>query len=718
MSAPSSPLLSSSWYRVAQLRPKLLARVRLYRHRYRGQVWYVLADPASGRVHRFTPAARLVIAAMDGRRTVEALWELANRRLGEDAPTQDEMIRLLGQLHACDLLHSDVTPDVAELFERGERTRRSRTWLSFANPMAIRIPLWDPDAFLNRTRGISRLVWSRWGGLVWLAVVLPALVLLWPSWNELTHNLADRVLQVNNLIRLGVVFALIKACHELGHASAAKAGGGEVHDLGVMLLVLMPIPYVDASSSSVFRSKYRRALVGAAGMLVELFIAALALYVWLAVEPGVVRSIAFNVILVAGVSTLVFNGNPLLRYDAYYILADLIEIPNLAQRSLAYWGYLLKRYALGIREVTAPEASPRERAWFAFYGVTSTIYRALVTVAIALSIASRFFFVGVVLALWAVVMMAILPLAKALRFLFTSPLVRMHRARALAVAGGGGVMLLLGTTLVPVPFRTQAQGVVWLSEQSAVRAGANGFFSEMLVPDGARVTRGTPVVKSFDPMLDAQIRLAEARVAELEANYASEFVDNRAGAEIVAQRLVGERATLARSRERAEDLIVRAGTDGVFRLPQAGDWVGRYHRQGELLGYVIDAGPPVARVVVTQDEVDQVQLATDDVSVRLAGNPERAIPGRVLRQVPAGEDHLPSRVLTVEGGGHIAVDPRDPSGTRTLAHTFQLDVELPAALGPRHFGERVYVRFDHVKTPLATQWYRAVRRLFLTRFNV
>jgi putative peptide zinc metalloprotease protein len=123
-------------------------------------------------------------------------------------------------------------------------------------------------------------------------------------------------------------------------------------------------------------------------------------------------------------------------------------------------------------------------------------------------------------------------------------------------------------------------------------------------------------------------------------------------------------------------------------------------------------------VVVSQDEVDQVQLATDRVEVRLAGNPEHALAGRVLRQVPAGEDHLPSKVLTTDGGGHIAVDPRDPSGLRTLARTFQLDVELPGGLGPRHFGERVYVRFDHKKASLATQWYRAVRRLLLTRFNV
>ena len=220
-----APMLSTLWYRVATLRPKLLARVRLHRHRYRGQVWYLLQDPATGRVHRFTSAARLLIAAMDGHRTVEALWALANRQLRDNAPTQDEMIQLLAQLHASDLLHPDAMPDVDELFDRGQRTRRSKRLRSFANPMAIRIPLWDPNAFLNRTNGLTRWLWGPWGAMLWLAVELPVLLLLPPQWPELTTNLSDRVLQAGNLLALAVVFPLIKALHELGHASATKAGG-------------------------------------------------------------------------------------------------------------------------------------------------------------------------------------------------------------------------------------------------------------------------------------------------------------------------------------------------------------------------------------------------------------------------------------------------------------------------------------------------------------
>ena len=151
--------------------------------------------------------------------------------------------------------------------------------------MALRIPLWDPDAVLNSCQRLLQLIWGRWGGLVWLVVVLPTLFLIPLHWPELSHNLSDRILAVDNLLALYLVFPAIKALHELGHASATKAGGGEVHDMGIVLLVLLPVPYVEASAATVFKSKYQRALVGAAGVAVELFVAALAFYLWLLIEP-------------------------------------------------------------------------------------------------------------------------------------------------------------------------------------------------------------------------------------------------------------------------------------------------------------------------------------------------------------------------------------------------------------------------------------------------
>jgi putative peptide zinc metalloprotease protein len=714
----SGVLLSNSWYRVAALRPKLRAHAQLHRHRYRGEVWYLLQDPASGRVHRFTPAARLVIAAMDGAHTVEALWELANKRLGDNAPSQDEMITLLGQLHATDLLQSDVTPDLAELFERGERAEKARRLRSYANPMAIRLPLFDPNALLDRCRPWINRVWSRWGALAWLVVVLPALIILPPHWSELTNDFSDHVLAVDNLFLLWLVFPVIKALHELGHASATKAGGGEVHDMGVILLVLLPVPYVEATASTVFKSKYERALVGAAGMIVELFLAALAFYAWLLVEPGIVRAVLFNVMVVASVSTLVFNGNPLLRYDAYYILADLIEMPNLSQRSLRYYSFLAERYFLGVQGAEEPQGSEAEKRWFLFYGVASSIYRILVTISIALFIAGEFFVIGVVLAVWAVIAMAVVPIVKGARYLAASPRLRRQRKRAAWTVGGAMATLLLFVFVVPLPFRTQAEGVIWLSDEAMVRAGGSGFVDGLLVPPGTRVAKGDALVKAHDPDLDAQIRLSEARVAELEAEYIQQFATDRVKAGIMRDQLESERTALRRSSERAAALIVRAGANGTFMSPQAADMPGRYFRKGELLGYVVEKARPLARVVLPQDAIDPVRLATDRVRVRLVHRPDAVARGKVVREVPAGEEYLPSAALSVEGGGQIATDPRDQKGPKALERMFQVDVEVGEGIDVDLFGERVYVRFDHRMEPLAPRWYRDLRRLFLSRFHV
>lgn len=714
-------LLSSSWYRVASVKPRLRGHVQLHRMLYRGTLWYLLQDPVSSKVHRFTPAARFVIAAMDGVRTVQQLWELTNRQLGEDAPSQDEVIRLLGQLHAADLLQSDAMPDASELFERGETQSRSTRRRSYLNPMAIRVHLWDPDRLLNAVRPMIDLLWSRWGGLLWLIVVVPALLLLPSQWAALTGNFSDRIFAVDNLLLLWLVFPLTKALHEFGHAAAVKRGGGEVHDLGIVMLLMIPIPYVEASASTVFKSKFYRAVVGASGMAVELFIAALAFYVWMMVEPSPFRAALFNVMTVAGVSTLVFNGNPLLRYDAYYILSDLIEIPNLASRSTRYWGYLIERYAFGVSGAQTAEDRPTEKAWLLVYGVLSIVYRVFVTIAIALFIGSGFFFLGVLLALWAVATMAVVPLVKAFKHIAGSARLRPHRVRVWSVVSGFVLALVLLLFVVPAPFRTVAEGVAWLPQTSQVRSGHEGFLESLVARPGTRVEKGDLLARLKDPALEASLQVSMAKVAELEATYAAALVADRAQAALALDQLVVERAALETSRSQVDKLSVRAPTAGVFLVPKPQDMPGRFFRQGDLLGHVIDQPELVARVVVGQESVDAVRSATTRVQVRLAHDPGVSLAGRLEREVPSGDAYLPSRVLSVEGGGQLATDPRDAQGSRTLERTFQFDVAVDlgsAESAAVFFGGRVHALFVHPAEPLAQQWYRDIRRLFLSYFHV
>lgn len=676
-----------------------------------------MQDPASGRTHRFTPAARVILNGMDGGRTIQELWEAANRRLGENAPSQDELIQLVGQLHASDLVQCDVSPDVVELFERARRQDRWRMLRSIGNPMSIKVPLIDPDRFLNWLSPYLSRVWNRWGVLAWLAIVAPAIVLIVPHWSELTDNLSDRVLATNNLFMLWLLFPCIKILHELGHGVATKMRGGEVHDLGIMLLVMMPVPYVDASAASVFRSKFDRAIVGAAGILVEVLLAAIATYIWLLAEPGTVRAVAFNVMLMAGVSTLLFNGNPFLRYDGYYVLADIIEMPNLATRSSRYLGHLVERYAFGVRDAETVQATTSEKAWFVFFAITSFFYRTLVSIAIILFIAGEFFVVGVLLALWAFTTTLILPIAKAIKYLARSPRLARVRGRvhAITFAVVGGIALFI--CVVPMPFRTQTEGVVWLPEQSIVRAGANGFHARFLTDPGTWVSEGEPLMESADPVLDAEVKVAEARVAELQATFDTHFVTDRVEAAISLEQLGQEQAALSRLKERLADLIVHSGSTGQFLVPQAADMPGRFFKKGDLLGYVTDRERPVVRVVVQQADVDVVRLATRKVELRSLYRVGDVVTGTVLREVPGGIDQIPSRALGVDGGGLLAVDPRDSSGTKVMQRAFQLDIALPVE-SLSLYGGRVLVRFEHIKEPLASQWYRGIRRLFLTRFDV
>jgi putative peptide zinc metalloprotease protein len=710
-------LYSSSWYRVAGLKPRLRSHVEIHRHKYRGELWYILEDHATGRLQRFTPAAYLLIGLMNGQRTIQEIWEVGRARLGEDAPTQEEMIRLLSQLHAVDVMQCDVPPDTAELLKRFEK-RQSRTWLqNVRNPMAMRFSLFDPERFLTRFRFLAAPFFGWFGALLWVGVVGTGVFYAGVHWSELTENITDRVLAPQNLVLLWLTFPFVKAFHEFGHAFAVKVLGGEVHEMGIMFLVLTPTPYLDASASSAFRNKWERMLVGAAGMAVELFIAAIALFLWIDAQPGPMRAILYNVIFIAGVSSLLFNGNPLLRYDAYYMLVDLLEIPNLGPRGLRYIGYLMQKYLFGLPDVEPPLSAPGERTWFIIYSIASYAYRILIYFSIVFFIAGKFFIAGVLLAGWAIITMFILPAGKGLKFLFSSPKLHKKRSRALFATALVLAAIAALVAFLPVPLSTRAEGVIWIPEQSYIRAGTEGFIETLKAAPGSRVKPGDQLIQCYDPFLPAQIRVEESQLRELQVQYDTQILSDRVKAQITKDEMKHVEGQLARSRERFSELAICSLAGGTFLSPMAQDLPGRFVKRGELLGYVLDRATITARVVVSQEDVDFVRQKTRGVKIRLPEKIGEAVPVAIKREVPAATDQLPSRTLGQQGGGEIPIDPRDNQGIKAFQTVFMFDVELPEErLYP--IGGRVYVRFDHGWEPVIWRWYRSVRQLFLKRFNV
>ncbi len=714
----SDSIFSPSWYRVAELKPLLRSHSQIHRHEYFGEVWYVLQDPLSGRFYRFSTAAYQLIGLLDGKRSVHEVWELAAEKLGDDAPGQEEVIRLLSQLHAADVLQCDVPPDSLELFKRHQRQERMRWKQRFWSPLALRFPLFDPEQFLTTTLPMVRPLFGCFGFLLWFAVVAVGCAAAVMHWPELTENFADRVLAPQNLLLLWLTYPLVKAFHELGHAYATKVWGGEVHEIGVMLLVFMPVPYVDASAASAFKEKRRRMIVGAMGIMTELFIAAVALFVWLYAEHGIVRGTAYNAMLIGGVSTLFFNGNPLLRFDGYYVLADALEMPNLGKRSNQYLGFLVQKYLFGSHTATSPANIPGERKWLFLYSILAFCYRLFIMFVIVLFVAGKFFVVGILLACWSVFMMLVLPFFKMIKFVLTSPQIERQRVRAVGVSAGTIAVLVAALLLLPAPLWTRAEGVVWLPERAILRAGADCFVERYVSEPDAQVRSGQVLVRCDDPLLDAQTRQLEARLVELEALHASQRRTNRVAARLTEEEMRVVRADLANLEAQIAELDIRSPLDGRFVVPRPKDLPGSFVSKGDVIGYLITPRAKSVQMAVPQDDVGLLRTNIDSIEVRLADRIDDVYSAGISRQVPGGTFELPSAALGTEGGGRIAIDPRDGSNRRTLETVFVYELKLPIETVAAPIGTRVYVRIDHGSEPLAVQWYRRLRQVFLRTLNV
>jgi putative peptide zinc metalloprotease protein len=711
-------LFSPNWYRVAKLKPRLRRHAQIHRHLYRGETWYVLQDHSSERFHRFSPAAYLIIGLMDGTRTVQQVWDLALAKLGDDAVSQDEVIQLLGQLHNADVLQCDVPPDTAELFRRRQKQTRQARTRKILSVFAWQVPLFDPEKVLNRTMPWLQPLFGWVGLLVWLGVLGLALVLGWSHWDKLSQNMLDQVLLPHNLLLLWVLFPVIKLVHEFGHAYAVKAFGGEVHEMGVMILVLTPVPYVDASSAWSFRSKWQRVLVGGAGMAIEVFIASLALFLWINLEPGILRALCYNTIIIAGISTVLFNANPLLRFDGYYMLMDYLEIPNLRQRATQYLIYLCERYLFGRREAEAPMASRSERTWFVLFSVSSFLYRVLVIVAILFFLGEISLLLGLIFAASTAFAWFVLPAMKITNFVFTNPRIRRVRGRAIFATLVTLAVVVALFTAVPLPHRTVSEGVIWVPEEGVVRARADGFVARMVATPGMWVNRGDVLVELEDKELQMQVQVLEAQLRELLARHRQVERENRVQAQLILEQLQYIEESLVRARERTDELTVVSNTRGKFVMPAAADLPGRFVRKGQTLAHVVDVDTVIVRTLVTQQDIDLVRETSRQIDVRLVervGEVEHAV---LTRVVPAASDQLPSPALGREGGGQVAVDPTDQQGKRMVQKLFEVDVELDAEQRPVHIGARAYVRFHHGWEPLGMQWYRTARQMFLSRLNV
>lgn len=717
------PTFSESWYRVSALTPRLLGAVNVHRQHFRGVRWYVLQAPSDSRFFRVSDAAYHFIAMLDGRRTVSAVWQTCMERFGDAAPTQHEVIQLLCQLHSANLLQGNLAPDAEVLFKRHQKRVWREVRSTVGNLFFVRIPLWDPDRFLDRWAGLVGKVFSAYGLALWVGLLAAGLWSVGAHVDALAGKAAG-VLSPGNLPLLYAAIVIVKLFHEMGHGFACKhfgritGSGGEVHQMGVSFLFFTPLPYVDASSAWALRDKWHRIVIGAGGMLAELAIAALAAVLWVrTADGGTVNAIAYNVMLIASVSSLAFNGNPFLRYDAYYILLDVLEIPNLDSRSKLYFSYLVKRYLWGVDRAFDPSHTQGEKGWLIFYAIASTVCRAIILAAIAMVLMNMFFSVGMALAGVLVARWVFLPLARFIRYLATDRNLARYRERAILTSSLTAIVIVMAVGLVKFPDRCRVEGVVEPCDYTVVHMKTAGFIEHVLASGTRTGPEGPALMTATSPELEAKQDRLRAEYRRLQVQRQVAQTKEAAAAQIVDEKIAALEEQIERTRQELVALSLRSPIAGVWVAPDAERLAAMHIDQGRRIGVVADLDHMRIRAVASQRVASRlIEDVQAQVEIRVQGRPHMTFAGRIDKIIPAGQERLPSAALGYAAGGATRIDLEDSTGRQTVEPFFEILVvpSLPEATTLRP-GQTMALRFGTSPKTLLSQVWRGLLQLFQRR---
>ncbi len=710
---------SESWHRIAKLRTSLGPTVKARKQLFRGEIWYVLYDPFNNQYFRLRPEAYEFVIRLRRDRTVEEVWEECLRRGPDRAPGQEDVLQLLTQLYFANLLYFDVPADSAKLFERYKKRRQREARSKLLSIMFFRLPLLDPEFMLRKIRPLLNLIVGPAGAVVWIAVVAAAIKMVVDNFDAATSQFQG-ILSPTNLPLLYLGLVIVKTIHEFGHAFACKRFGGEVHVMGVMLLVFTPLPYIDATSSWSFRSRWRRALVGASGMMAEIFVAALAAFYWAYSAPGTWNSIAYNMMVIASVSTVLFNGNPLLRFDGYYILSDLLDIPNLHTRSTRHLRHLCEYYLFGYKDSGSPAETRKEASWLTVFGVLSGLYKVIVFTGIILFVADKFLLLGLLMAAFCIFAWGLVPLYRFIVYLASSPRLARNRLRAV------GVSLLIFCTIFgllgffPAPNRFRAPGVLESVNYVRVVNDAPGYVSELPVRSGAEVFPGTPLMVLKDKELDLEIQRVQAQKQETLAMELRARTEEAADVEPIRKRLETIEANLQDLERRKKELTVRARQHGIWVSPRGKEMLGSWLPRGTVIGEIIDPEAFRFSAVVSQEEASN--LFEDEIKraeVRLYGQAGGNVDVSEMRVIPFQHDKLPSAALGWRGGGQVAVSPSDEEGVQAAEPFFQIYAFVRSHEDVMFFhGRSGKLRLTLDPEALLVQWGRELRQLLQKRYQI
>jgi putative peptide zinc metalloprotease protein len=683
---------------------------------FRGQRWFVIQDPLAGTHFYLTEQEHAVLAQLDGQTSTAEIQSSFERHF---APRRLDLAQLRGylsQLHRAGLVLGEAIGQGEQLAVR-RQVKQSGPLRWLERFLAMRFRGFDPGPLLDWL--MPRLGWTMGpiGFCLWLVALAAAAMVTLARIGELPVRAAQvqAAMTPASAAWLGVALMLVKTLHELGHALAARRQGCRVREMGVQLFFLLPCLYTNVSEAWLVPGKWRRIAISAAGIYVELFLASVALILWWLAEPGPLASVCLGVVAVASIGTLVLNGNPLMRYDGYYILADLVEIPNLEERSRRQLLAWLARWGLGID--WRPGDTLDERRWplLAAYAAAAFAYRAVVIV-------GMYFAARLLLRPWRLEPLAdmlaavaavglVAPLAAALGQLLMQPS-RRREIRPLRLALSAGVLaaLVAAVLLVPLPQRVVAPAVIEPREPAQVYVTVAGTLTES-TPVGTLVKKGDPIARLENLELARdRVRLTgerwqqAVRLTHLETARGS---DPASAAAIPAAReaLADLDARLAQLELLISRLTLVAPSDGLVLPPpqtpappasaaRLAAWsgtpldaqnVGSFLETGTLVAVVARPGDWQAVAIVEQADVPLVQNGAA-ARIVLPGGSGGSTKGEVVDIARRDADELP---LHLVAAGMLPAAKDSAGRPRPGPATYEVRIALanpPRALLPGNVG--------------------------------
>ncbi|MEO1525358.1 MAG: efflux RND transporter periplasmic adaptor subunit [Planctomycetota bacterium] len=616
-----------------------------------GEAFYRIESRDRRRFYRVGYREYVLLSMLDGSTNIAGACGLAASKLGTDALTSDEAESVVVWL----LQEGLATVDGAASRSSSQTANTEKSLWKRINPFWIQVPLAKSSPNLRRLLNCFAPLFGRLPTLIGLGAVVCGMIAYGANATAV-HQSSGNLFTADGWIYFFVTWVLLKIVHELGHAAACRRLGGEVSEIGIVFMLFAPLAYVDVTSCWRMPKAFSRIMVSLAGMYVELVIASLAMLAWLWCDSVASRFWLANIVVTAGVSTLLFNANPLMRFDGYYVLSDATQIPNLYGEASAE----LKRIGKWLFYGESPSSghSHRGRSLFlATYGVAALIWRLMICMALCAAASFMFSGAGILLVAFAVVAWFGQPLKQL--FEMTREDFQIDRPRFLrstVVATFTSAILLC---LLFLPFGTSVvlPGVVHDPPGAEIRSAADGFIAEVHVDAGTAVVRGQPIVTLRNESLRAELRDMELKreAARVKVRVATDSHDASA-TQVSREELRAIERQISELRPKVDGLVVTAPHGGVVSGKQLAFSIGRFVREGEELLRISNAGNREVIAAAHQDQIETVRgsrhqpIQISDVRLRRFETRLKAVQPRASRK-------LPDPALSALHGGPLQVQP-------------------------------------------------------------